>query len=188
MAKLKAGNITKGIYVLYNGQPHYVAKTQFVSPGKGSAFTRARLQNLKTGAGIDFVFKSHDTVEEIDVESKEMQFLYIGGDEVFFMDPRTYEQISIPVSLLDGKEKLLVPELKVYAQFYQDKAIGLNLPPKVTMLVEQAEEAVSGDRQTAGKKSVTMETGLIVQVPLFIKKGDRLIIDTDSFAYVSRAN
>lgn len=188
MGKLKAGNISKGIYVLHNGQPHYVAKTQFVSPGKGSAFTRARLQNLKTGSAVDFVFKSHDAVEEIEVESKEMQFLYIGGDEVYFMDPRSYEQISISLELMDGKEKFLVPELKVYAQFYQDKAIGVSLPSKVEMLVTQAEQAVSGDRQTAGKKAVTLETGLVVQVPLFIKKGDKLIIDVESSAYVSRAN
>ncbi|HCR81409.1 MAG: Elongation factor P [Candidatus Pacebacteria bacterium GW2011_GWB1_47_8] len=188
MAKLKAGNISKGIYVLHNGQPHYVAKTQFVSPGKGSAFTRARLQNLKSGATIDFVFKSHDSVEEIDVESKEMQFLYLGDDEVVFMDPRSFEQVSVPTALLDGKEKFLVPELKVYVQFYQEKPIGVNLPPKVEMVVEQAEEAVAGDRQTAGKKTVTMETGLTVQVPLFIKKGDHLVIDVDSGSYVSRAN
>jgi elongation factor P len=188
MGKLKAGNISKGVYILHNGQPHYVAKTQFVSPGKGSAFTRARLQNLKTGSTVEFVFKSHDAVEEIEVESKEMQFLYLGGDEANFMDPRSYEQISIPVELMDGKEKFLVPELKVYAQFYQDKPIGINLPAKVEMTVEQAEEAVAGDRQNAGKKSVTMETGLTVQVPLFIKKGDRLIIDVDSGTYVSRAN
>jgi elongation factor P len=188
MAKLKAGNISKGIYVLHNGQPHYVTKTQFVSPGKGSAFTRARLQNLKTGSSVDFVFKSHDAVEEIDVESKEMQFLYIGGDEIYFMDQRSYEQISLPVALMDGKERFLVPEMKAYIQFYEDKAIGVSLPAKVEMTVTQAEEAVAGDRQTAGKKTVTMETGLTVQVPLFIKKGDRLIIDVESGGYVSRAN
>lgn len=188
MAKLKAGNISKGIYVLYNGQPHYVTKTQFVSPGKGSAFTRARLQNLKTGATIEFVFKSHDSVEQIDVESKEMQFLYNAGDEVVFMDPRSYEQVSIPVSLMDGKELFLTPELRVYVQFYQEKAIGVSLPPKVTMTVEQAEEAVAGDRQNAGKKAVTMETGLVVQAPLFIKKGEKLIIDVETGTYVSRSN
>jgi elongation factor P len=188
MSKLKAGNIKKGTYVLHNGKPHYVTKAQFVSPGKGSAFTRTKLQDISSGSTLDFVFKSHDSVEEVNVESNEMQFLYNMGDEVVFMDPRSYEQINVPVKLMDGKEKFLVPELNVYIQFYQEKAIGISLPPKIKMVVEVAEEAIAGDRQNAGKKPVTMETGLIVQAPLFVKKGDTLLLDTDSGEYVSRAN
>jgi elongation factor P len=186
--KLKAGNIKKGMYIMHNGRPHYVTKTQFVSPGKGSAFTRAKIQDISSGSSLDFVFKSHDSVEELNIESKEMQFLYDMGDEVVFMDPRSYEQVNVATKILDGKEKFLVPELNVYIQFFQDKAIGVNLPPKVKMVVEQAEEAVAGDRQNAGKKPVTMETGLVVQAPLFIKKGDVLLLDTATGEYVSRAN
>ncbi|MBT4005332.1 MAG: elongation factor P [Candidatus Pacebacteria bacterium] len=188
MSKLKAGNIKKGIYVLHNGKPHYVTKTQFVSPGKGSAFTRAKLQNLRSGATIEFTFKSHDSVEELDVESRELQFLYNMDDEVVFMDPRSYEQTNVSVSLLDGKEKFLVPELNVYIQLYEDKAIGVKLPPKVKMEVTEAEDAVAGDRQNAGKKPVVMETGLVVQAPLFVKKGESLLIDTETGAYLSRSN
>jgi elongation factor P len=188
MSKLKAGNIKKGTYVLHNGKPHYVTKAQFVSPGKGSAFTRTKLQDINSGATLDFVFKSHDSVEEIDVESREMQFLYIMSDEVVFMDPRSYEQVNISVKLMDGKEKFLVPELNVYIQFFQEKAIGVSLPPKIKMVVAEAEDAVAGDRQNAGKKPVTMETGLIVQAPLFVKKGDNLLLDTATGEYVSRAN
>lgn len=186
--KLKAGNIRKGMYVLHNGLPHYVTKTQFVSPGKGSAFTRTRLQDIKSGSSVDFVYKSHDNIEELEVESKEMQFLYSMGEEVVFMDPRTFDQVTIAVSLLDGKEKFLVPELNVYIQFYEEKAIGVTLPAKIKILVAEAEEAVAGDRQNAGKKPVTMETGLIVQAPLFVKKGDILLVDTETGEYVSRAN
>lgn len=186
--KLKAGNIKKGMYVLHNGRPHYVTKTQFVSPGKGSAFTRTKLQDVGSGSTIEFVFKSHDSVEELNIESKEMQFLYDMGDEIVFMDPRSYEQVNVATKLLDGKEKFLVPELNVYIQFYQEKAIGVSLPPKVKMKVERAEEAIAGDRQNAGKKPVTMETGLIVQAPLFIKTGDVLLLDTATGEYVSRAN
>ena len=188
MSKLKAGNIKKGQYLLHNGQPHYVTKTQFVSPGKGSAFTRAKLRQLKTGGVTEFVFKSHDTVEEIDVESRELQFLYKSGNEVVFMDPRTYDQVSVESSLLGDQVNYLVPELKAYVAFYQDKPIGVSLPPKVVMEVAEAEDAVAGDRSNAGKKPVTMETGLIVQVPLFIKKGQKLIIDTDTGSYVSKSN
>jgi len=176
------------MYILHNGQPHLVTKTQFVSPGKGSAFTRARIQNIRYGTTVEFVYKSHDSVEELEVESKELQFLYSMGEDVVFMDPRSYEQVTVAVSLLDGKEGYLVPELSVYILFYEEKAIGIKLPPKIKMLVAEAEDAVAGDRQNAGKKPVTMETGLIVQAPLFVKKGDYLHVDTETGEYVSRAN
>lgn len=188
MAKIKAGNIKKGTYIDYQGQPHYIVKTQFVSPGKGSAFTRTKMRNIITGSVIEFNFKSHDNIEEIDVEHKEMQFLYVDGDEVVFMDQNTYDQINVPAALLGEKVNYLVPELMVYIVFYQGKPLGVSLPPKVKMVVAESEDAVAGDRQNAGKKPVTMETGLIVQAPLFIKKGETLIVDTETGDYVSRAN
>lgn len=188
MSKIKAGNIKKGVYIEYQNQPHYVLKTQFVSPGKGSAFTRTKMRNMLTGAVIEFNFKSHDVIEELDIESKEMQFLYIDGDEVVFMNQRTYDQVNVPAELLGESINYLVPELIAYVVFYQEKALGVSLPPKVKMQVAEAEEAVAGDRQNAGKKPVTMETGLIVQAPLFIKKGDVLLIDTEDGSYVSRVN
>jgi elongation factor P len=186
--KIKAGNIKKGSYILHQNQPHYVVKTQFVSPGKGSAFTRTKLKNVKAGSIFDFSFKSHDTIEELDVTSQEMEFLYVDGDEIVFMNPRDYEQISIPKKMLEDKIGYLVPELSVYISFFDDKAIGVSFPPKVKMKVERAEDAVAGDRSNAGKKPVTMETGLVVQAPLFIKTGETLIIETDNGTYVSRSN
>ncbi|MBD3250789.1 MAG: elongation factor P [Candidatus Pacebacteria bacterium] len=188
MAKVKAGNIKQGMYLLYKGHPHRVTKKKFVSPGKGSAFTRTKLQDLRTGAIFEFTFKSHDSVEEVFVESKEMQFLYKSSDQVIFMDPRTYEQVEIPVSLIQDQVDFLVPELSVYLSFYEGKALGMSLPPKVTMEVTKAQKAIAGDRSNAGTKPVTMETGLVVQAPLFIEKGEKLIIDTESGAYVSRAS
>ena len=188
MATIKAGNIKKGSYILYRNLPHYVVKTQFVSPGKGSAFTRTKMKDMRTGSNVEFNFKSHDNVEELEVDTSEMQYLYHDGTDIVFMDPRSYEQVNVPASVLGDKDKMLTPEIKVYLSFYQDKVIGVSLPPKVKMKVEEAQEAVAGDRQNAGKKPVTMESGLIVQAPLFIKTGDYLIIDTETAAYVSRAN
>jgi elongation factor P len=104
------------------------------------------------------------------------------------MDPRTYEQVTVSANVLGDKALMLTPEIKVYLSFFQEKVIDVSLPPKVKMKVEEAQEAVAGDRQNAGKKPVTMESGLIVQAPLFIKTGDYLIIDTETAAYVSRAN
>src|SRR5258708_22797845 len=111
MAFVKGGNITKGSYILFKNSPHLVTKTEFVSPGKGSAFTRARLKSVKTGSSQDFTFKSTETVEELDVNSREMQFLYLDGDDVVFMDPRTYEQVTIKGELLEGKKGYLTSEI-----------------------------------------------------------------------------
>lgn len=188
MSTIKAGNIKKGIYILYKEQPHLVLKTQFVSPGKGSAFTRVKMRDMRSGANVEFNFKSHDSVEELDVETKEMQFLYHDGNEIVFMDPRNYEQLSVPRHILDGQALMLTSEIKVYLTIYDERVIGVILPPKVRMTVAEAQDAVSGDRQTAGKKPVTMESGLVVQAPLFIKTGDVLLIDTETAAYVSRVN
>lgn len=188
MSLIKAGNIKKGSYVLYKEQPHYVLKTQFVSPGKGSAFTRVKLREMRSGANLEFNFKSHDSVEELDVETKEMQFLYHDGSDIVFMDPRSYEQLTVPKHVLDDKALMLTSEIKVYLTIYDERVIGVILPPKVRMTVTDAQDAIAGDRQNAGKKPVTMESGLIVQAPLFIKTGDALLIDTETAAYVSRVN
>ena len=186
MSTIKAGNIKKGTYILHNNLPHYVLKTQFVSPGKGSAFTRTKLRNVKSGSTVEFVFKSHDSAQELDVESKELQFLYNDGDNIVFMDPYTYDQVEVATSFIGEKVGFLVPEMKAYVSFYDEKPMGVSFPPKVKMKVEKAADAIAGDRQNAGKKPVTMETGLIVQAPLFVKTGDTLIVDTETGNYVSR--
>jgi len=187
MSKVKAGNIEVGMFLMHNGFPHRVIKKKFVSPGKGSAFNRTKLQNIETGAIFEHVYKSHDAVEEVEVESRQMQFLYKAVDGAVFMDPRTYDQAEITNAVLGNAIDFLVAEMMVYISFYEGRATAVNLPPKVEMTVVESEDAIAGDRSNAGTKPVTMETGLIVQVPLFIKKGEKLIVDTDSGSYVSRA-
>ncbi len=188
MAIIKGGNIRKNTYILFKNDPHLVTKTEFVSPGKGSAFTRARLRSIKTGNSIDFTFKSTESVEELEVNTREMQFLYADQDEVSFMDPRTYEQVSIPRSLIEDKLGYLTSDSQVYILFYNDDAIGVRVPLKVRLKVTYAENATAGNRVNAPKKPVTLETGLVVQAPLFTKVDDVLIIDTETGEYVSRAN
>lgn len=187
MATINAGNIRKGSYILFKNAPYLVTKTEFVSPGKGSAFTRTKLKNVRTGAVQEFTFKSMETVEELDIQSKEMQFSYIDGDEVVFMDPRTFEQVTIAVDLLDGKEGYLTPDVTVYLIMFNEAAIGVRFPNTVNLTVTYSEDAVAGNRVNAPKKPVTVETGLVVQAPIFIKVGDVLVIDTDSGQYISRA-
>lgn len=188
MAKIKAGNIKKGNYILFKNQPHQVTQTQFVSPGKGSAFIRVKLKNIKTVSTQEFTYKSNESVEELDINAKEMQFLYIDATEVVFMDKISFEQVGVAKDFFGEKIGYLVPELSMHVIFYEDKPIGVSFPLKVTMKVKKAEEATAGNRSTAGKKPVEMETGITIQAPIFIKTGDKLIIDTETGAYVSRDN
>ena len=185
---IKGGNIKKGTYIMFKDVPHLVTRTEFVSPGKGSAFMRAKMKSVKTGATQEFTFKSVESVEELDVQSKEMQYLYIDGDDVVFMDPRSYEQVNIKKAMLEEKVGYLIPELTMYILFYNDEAIGVRFPLNVKLKVTYAEDSTAGNRVNAPKKSVTVETGIEVQVPLFVKTGDVVIIDTDTGAYISRSN
>jgi elongation factor P len=151
---IKGGNIRKGSYILFKDTPHLVTRTEFVSPGKGSAFMRARMKSVKTAATQEFTFKSVEPVEELDVQSREMQYLYLDGDEVIFMDPRTYEQVSIKKEMLDDKVGYLTPELTMYILFYNDEAIGVRFPLNVKLKVTYAEDATAGNRVNAPKTQI----------------------------------
>lgn len=185
---IKAGNISKGIYLIFKGAPHLVTKTEFMSPGKGSAVMRVRLKHIETGSVSDFTYKTNELVEEAEVDKKEMQYLYQDGSDFVFMDPRNYEQITVPGRFLEGKEGFLTPELICILLIREDQPIGIKLPSHVTLKVTEAEDAVAGNRVNAPKKPVTLETGHVVQAPLFIKPGDKLVIDTDTGAYLSRTS
>lgn len=187
MATIKAGNIRKGMYLLHKNVPHQVTKTQFVSPGKGSAFMRARLKNIQTAATQEYTFKSTESIEEIDVASQEMQFLYADSSEAAFMNPRTFEQVSVPISMIGDQVKLLTSDITVYVQLYDDRAIGISLPPKVTLSVVHAEESTAGNTVGQARKDAELETGLHIQVPLFVKTGDKITVDTETSTYISRA-
>lgn len=184
---IKAGTIRKGMYILFKDQPSLVTKTDFMSPGKGSAFMRVKIKGLNTGNTQEFTYKSTESVEEIEVSSIQMQYLYQDGTEIVFMNPATYDQVEIPASLIGEKVKLLVPEAMVYVVTYDDKAIGVSFPPKIKLKVEYAEEAVAGNTMGSAKKEIRLETGLVVQAPIFIKEGETVVIDSETLAFVSRA-
>jgi elongation factor P len=186
MPTLKAGSISKGMYILFRSHPHQVLKAEFYHPGKGSAVMRLKLHNLKSGNKLDFTYKTNEQVEYLDVNSQEMQFLYEDGSDLVFMDPRSYEQVSLPGNLFKATKGMLTPDIKVFVQFYNDQPLGVTLPPKVKLKVTTSPDAVAGNRVNAPKKTVIMETGLEVQAPIFIKEGETLVIDTATGDYVSR--
>lgn len=188
MSTIKANQLKRDMFVLFKDQPHAVVKCEFYFPGKGSAFARTRLKNVKTGNVQEFTFKSNDEVEVVDVEKIELQYLYADGNTYYFMNPRDYEQYEIPGAVFDGKEKWLLPEMKMFVTFYEGEVMGVLFPLKVKLKVTEASEAVAGNTVNAPKKPVTVETGVEVLAPLFIKVGETIIIDTETGTYVSRAN
>lgn len=186
MSTINAGNIAKGSYIMFKGSPVLVVKTEFMSPGKGSPVMRVKFRNVPTGSAGEFTYKTSDSVEVADVEKKEMQFLYREGNEIVFMDPKTYDQAGVPTALLEGQLGYLVPNLKCYVLWYKSEAIGVTLPPHVTLKVVESPDEIAGNRINAPKKSVKVETGIIVQAPLFIKVGENIMIDTTTGQYLSR--
>lgn len=186
MPTIKANQLKKDMFVLHKGTPHAVLKCEFYFPGKGAAFARTKLKNVRTDTSFEYTFKSSEPVEIVEVETTELQYLYHDGESYFFMDPRTFEQFTVLGRVFDGREIWLLPEAKMFFSFYEGEAIGVRFPVKVEVKVTEAEEAVAGNTVGGAKKPVTVETGAEVMVPLFIKTGDSLVIDTETGGYVSR--
>ncbi len=186
MSKINAGNIAKGMYIMYKEAPHQVMKADFMAPGKGSPIMRVKMKSVKTGATTEFTYKTNESVEVAEVDKKEMQYLYRDGDEIMFMDPKNYDQAGVPVSLVEDQVGFLMPDMKCWVLWFDNLAIGVSLPPHVDMKVVDAPEAVAGNRINAPKRLVKLETGVEVLAPLFIKNGDMITIDTSTGEYISR--
>ncbi|MBI4062310.1 elongation factor P [Candidatus Gottesmanbacteria bacterium] len=175
------------MFIEFKDEPHQIVEFQHVNPGKGSAFVRTRLKSLKTGKVQDFTFKSGESMTEVPVNTREMQYLYKEGDRYVFMDNFNYEQISVAESVLSDYVQYLKPNETYQVLVRDDEGIGVRFPKKVRLLVTQAEEGARGDTVAGAGKVVTLETGLKVTVPLFIKEGDTIAVDTESGEYLERA-
>lgn len=187
MSTMRANQLKTGVFVLYKGQPCAVVKCEFYFPGKGSAFARTKMKNVKTGNVYEYTFKSAEMVETVDVDTVELQYLYRDGDSYNFMNPRTFDQFEVPATIFEGKDKYLMSEMKMFFNFYEGEAIGVRFPLKVTVKVTEASEASAGNTVNAPKKPVMIETGVEVMAPLFVKQGETIIVDTETGEYVSRA-
>jgi elongation factor P len=186
MITINAGNITKGAYIIFKGKPHLVTKADFMSPGKGSAVMRVKYKSLESGAVNEFTHKTNEQVEVADIEKKEMEFSYRDGGDMIFMDPKTFEQVNIPVKLMEDKVGFFNGNIKCWVMFSKGDPIGVGLPSSVTLVVTEAPDEVAGNRINAPKKTVKLETGMEVQVPIFIKKGEKVMIDTETKEYLGR--
>ena len=163
-----------------------VVDFQHVKPGKGGAFVRTKLRNVKTGAVLERTFNAGIRVEQAIVERQDMQFLYRDGDDYVFMNTSTYDQITVPPAALGAAADYLVEQAIAQIAQYQGEIIGVEIPASVELTVAQTEPGVQGDRVSGAKKPATLETGAVVQVPLFINVGDRVKVDTRTGDYITR--
>jgi len=186
--KTYAGNIKKGEFIEYQGDPWAVQKTEFYSPGKGSALMKLKIKNVATGKNIDYTFKSNEDVEVLDVASTEMQYLYKDNEFAYFMDERTYNQYQIAVTVVGDVLDFMKEGDKVYVYVYNDQAIAMRPPMSVRVKVVETDDAVKGDTVTGGKKTAKVETGGIVMVPLFIKVGEMITVNPETKEYTGRDN
>ncbi|HKE20349.1 MAG TPA: elongation factor P [Kofleriaceae bacterium] len=180
-------DIRKGLKVLMDGQPFTIVEFQFVKPGKGAAFTRTKFKNLLTGAVFERNIRSGEKLEPANVEDKEMQFLYKEGDDFVFMDPSSYEQVTVVAEIIGDDHDLMKDNISVQVLFFNERAVGVTLPNFVLLRVTNTEQGAVGNTAAGNvTKPATLETGAVVQVPLFINEGDMLRIDTREKAYVER--
>jgi len=175
-----------GLTILVDRVVYLVTEAQPVKPGKGAAFVRTRLKNLKTGSVIERTFRSGEKLEEAFVEERRLQFLYGGGGTYHFMDEKTYDQVALDEERVGQAADLLKENMVVTVQEYNGQLLSFLLPMFVELKVVEAEPGLRGDTAKGGAKTVTVETGATIQVPLFIQEGDLIKIDTRSRGYVGR--
>lgn len=175
-----------GMTVIIDKALYIIQWFQHVKPGKGGAFVKTKLKNLKTGGIIDKTFRAGENLEQAYLEQKSMEYLYHDGDNYWFMDKESYEQHPFNKNILGDGVKFLKDNTNVKITFYKNQVVGIELPTFVTLKVGKTEPGFKGDTVTGGYKPATMETGAVIKVPLFVNIGDVLKIDTRTAEYIQR--
>lgn len=184
---VSVNDIKNGMTIMVDNAPCEVLDFSHVKPGKGAAFVKMKLKNLRTGSITEVSFNSGVKVDRAHVTKSPMQYLYASGDNYVFMDTNTYEQTEIPSSILGDDTKYLKENLEILIDFYEGEIIGISLPEKIEFVVTETEPAVKGNTANNAMKDATLETGYTVKVPLFIESGEKIIISTKDGKYSSRA-
>ena len=184
---ISTSDFKTGMTIEFDGDLFTIVEFQHVKPGKGAAFVRTKLKNRRSGSIVEKTFRSGEKVEKAHIEKKEMQYLYNEGEDYFFMNTETYDQISLSAARL-GEENIrfLKENMNISVMMYGDETIGIELPITVVLKVIETEPGVKGDTASNVTKAATVETGAVIRVPLFVNEGDELVIDTRTGDYVSR--
>jgi elongation factor P len=185
---LSISQIRTGKIILLDGDPYVVLKDVFAKQARGAGVMKTIVRNLKTGSTINKSFQGNDKVEEADVGFQKCQYMYNDGENYFFMNNESFEQFELSKEMLGEQIYFLLDGTDVDVRFFEVQPISVNLPPKVVLEVADTDPGVRGDTASGGSKPATLETGLVLQVPLFVKIGDKLRVNTDTQEYVERAN
>lgn len=186
MPAITTNDLKNGITLELDGVLFQVVEFQHVKPGKGGAFVRSKIRNLRTGAVIDRTFNAGVRVEQAILERKDMQFLYRDGDEYVFMDLESYDQQHVsPVALGDAADYMIENSVAIIA-FYNGEIVTVEIPASVELTIAETEPGIQGDRVSGATKPATLETGKVIKVPLFVNVGDRVKVDTRSGDYITR--
>ena len=187
MPTITTNDLKTGMHLEVEGNLVQVVDFQHVKPGKGHAFVRSTLKNARTGAVVDKTFRAGEKVERVNVDRREMQYLYNDGSEYVFMDNATYDQIQVPAATLGSATNYLVEGSTAVLGMYGSEVVSVDLPASIELTITECEPGVQGDRVSGARKPATLETGLVVQVPLFVEPGERIKVDTRNGEYQSRA-
>jgi len=186
MATYTTNEFKGGLKVMLDGEPYVMVENEFVKPGKGQAFNRVKLRNLKTGRVVDRTFKSGESVEAADVVEREMQYLYNDGEFWYFMLPDTFEQYAADKNAVGDAAKWLMGQETCLVTLWNDVPLSVEAPAFVDLRIIQCDPGVRGDTAQGGTKPATVETGAVVKVPLFVEEGELIRIDTRTGEYTSR--
>jgi elongation factor P len=188
--EFQTNDLKKGLKVEVDGKPYAIVKSDFTNPGKGSAFVKVRLKNLEDGSVIERTYKSGVStgVVKPDLEEKEVEYMYSDLDGFNFMDQSTFETIHVPADQVGDMKYYLQEGIRLNVLYYKHKTISIEPPTFVSLKVEETDPGLKGDTAAGGTKKAVMETGLQINVPLFIKQGEVLKIDTRTGEYVERVN
>jgi elongation factor P len=185
---ISTNQFKNGTHIEVDGQVFRIQEFQHVKPGKGGAFVRTKLKNVASGAVLDKTFRAGEKFRSVRTESRKMQYLYDQGDEAVLMDLNDYEQMSLPRSLVGESLDLMVPNDEVIVLFVDEQPSDIQLPSAVELAVAKTQPGVRGDTASGGgTKPATLESGVTVQVPLFVNEGDRVKVDTRTREYLARA-
>ena len=183
---IPATQLRPGMIIKHNNDLHSVFSVEHRTPGNLRAFIQAKLRNLRTGAMFEHRFRSPDPIEKITVDEVNMEFLYNDGDDYYFMNTESFEQVNITSEALGDSVNYLKPEMTIKVEFYGEEPVGIELPPTVDLKVVDTAPGIKGATASAQVKPATLETGLVVTVPSFINEGDRIRLNTETGEYQSR--
>ncbi len=184
--KINAGEIKVGMLLEYKNDLWQVLKTQHVKPGKGGAFAQVEMKSLNKSTKLNERFRSNESVEKASLEDVTYNYLYSDEKKLFFIEPKSFEQIELAKNLVGEKSKLLMENLEVTISFYNDKPVSLELPKNITCVIETTDVALKGQTISSSYKPAKLNNGLNIQVPPFIESGDEIIIDTRNLEYVKK--